>query len=149
MVPALLSSPCVAPCSLQMSLRILADPYVSPGRGDDQRFYAAQRFLIAHRLAVWVDIPETFALALSIDARLRIRDVAQPRRLRGFRGVSDGLFQLLCSGQGVRLLFCTFVMQKSAVRRFPERKTKREFSSRGKATRLPTYGSPGATSFRS
>src|SRR6202161_3314222 len=124
MVPALLSSPCVAPCSLQMSLRILADPYVSPGRGDDQRFYAAQRFLIAHGVTVWVDIPEAFALALSIDAGLGVRDVAQPRRLRGFRGVSDGLFQLLCSGQSFRLLFCTFVMQKSAVRRFPIKENK-------------------------
>src|SRR5215472_5071396 len=81
-IAALLAAARVATCCLKGTVRNRADPDASPGRRNDEGADAAQRVFVVDGCATRRRIAKALATAHAADARLRIRDVAQPSRLR-------------------------------------------------------------------
>jgi hypothetical protein len=88
---------------LQVSVRMRADPHARPGGRNRQRADALQGGFIPDGPPVGTGIGEALALALARDPRHRVRDIAQPGRLRGNHVlVGEGLCHIvgLCHGRG-------------------------------------------------
>ena len=61
MVAALLSSPCISACDLEVTLGVWTDPDFGPGRGDDEGLDSRQSVGIAYYRSAGVEIAEAFA----------------------------------------------------------------------------------------
>ena len=79
MISILLSTPCIAPGRLQMTVRIHADPDILVGRRDRQTGDSLQFFARFDRPPIGKTIAKTFACADTLISRNRIRYVDQAR----------------------------------------------------------------------
>src|ERR1700722_2027171 len=95
MVPALFPASGIASGNLQVPLGIRANPYIRPGRRDDEGLNAGQRILVAYRLALGINVAKAGTPAPAVESRLSVKDVTKPCRVRGLRWIGDNLFCFL------------------------------------------------------
>src|ERR671919_2414942 len=85
-VPILLASLGIVPCSLQMPLGHGADPDLGPGGRDAQGLDPSERLWITGRSAMHIEVGKALPGALTSHAGSRVSDVAQPSCLRRHLG---------------------------------------------------------------
>ncbi|MNH13783.1 hypothetical protein D3C79_733650 [compost metagenome] len=98
-VAVLLAATRIAPCGLQVALRVGADPHVGVGRRDHQGGDARQRFTVAHTLALGIQIDETVTPAAPAQAGLAIVNVMQAGGQVAVRHGRQASFRSLINGQ--------------------------------------------------
>jgi hypothetical protein len=86
MIPVLLPSSSIASGGLQVPVWAWTDPDVRPCRRDGKGLKTAQHCRVSYELPVKATVTKAAASAWAPDARLSIRHVAQPGRLRRFLG---------------------------------------------------------------